>query len=181
MSILSYTRNRNKGLVLHEWDYELKDNKINYVSDLDKIALDAKTKNVQKIWLRANQPTQQVGNLTVVNHFFSNYAMNENGIIYNIDTNSNFYHKQKLPTKTGDLFYVNLEKLYDYSYNNKVYYDYFVQKYAVAALVACNFIPNPNPGELKYIEFLDKNRLNHHKNNLRWSNKKTKYSLKVLY
>jgi hypothetical protein len=48
MTILNYVRNKNKGLVLHEWDYELKDNKINYISDLDKIILDAKAKTLKK-------------------------------------------------------------------------------------------------------------------------------------
>ena len=69
MTILNYVRNKNKGLVLHEWDYELKDNKINYISDLDKIILDAKAKNVEKIWLKANQKNQTIGNLTIVHHF----------------------------------------------------------------------------------------------------------------
>ena len=78
MSILSYTRNKNKGLVLHEWDYEIKDNKINYMSDLDKITLDAKTKHVEKVWLRANQKNPTIGNLTVVNYFFNNYTVNRN-------------------------------------------------------------------------------------------------------
>ena len=56
MTILTYVRNKNKGLVLHEWDYELKDAKINYINDIDKIKLDAKAKNVEKkIWLKANQ------------------------------------------------------------------------------------------------------------------------------
>lgn len=181
MSILNYTRNKNKGLVLHEWDYDLKDNKINLISDLDKIRLDVKSKHVQKIWLKANQKTATLGNLTVVSHFFDNYAMNDRGLIFNVDSNSPFYQKPKTPTKNGDLYYVNLEKLYDYSYKDKVYYDYYVQKYPLATLIACNFVHNPNPKELKYIEFLDKNRLNHHATNLRWTNKKTKFSLKVLH
>lgn len=180
MTILNYVRNKNKGLVLHEWDYELKDNKINYISDLDKIILDTKAKNVEKIWLKANQKNQTIGNLTIVHHFFNNYAMNSKGVIFNIDTNCEHYQKQKQPTKNGDLYYVNLERLYDYSYKGKVYYDYYVQKYAVASLVACNFIPNENPKVLKYIEFIDGNRLNHSKDNLRWTDKKTKKSLKVL-
>lgn len=180
MSILSYTRNKNKGLVLHEWDYEIKDSKINYMSDLDKITLDAKTKHVEKVWLRANQKNPTIGNLTVVNYFFNNYAINERGYIVNIDTNCSHYQRQKIPTKTGDLYYVNLEKLYEYTYKGKTYYDYYVQKYAVASLVACNFVPNENPKELKYIEFIDGNRLNHSKSNLRWTNKKTKKSLKIL-
>ena len=128
MTILNYVRNKNKGLVLHEWDYELKDNKINYISDLDKIILDAKAKNVEKIWLKANQKNQTIGNLTIVHHFFNNYAMNSKGVIFNIDTNCEHYQKQKQPTKNGDLYYVNLERLYDYSYKGKVYYDYYVQK-----------------------------------------------------
>lgn len=179
-TILNYIRNKNKGLVLHEWDYTLKDNKINYISDVDKIRLDARAKHVEKIWLKANQNNTTLGNLTIVHHFFSNYAMNSKGVIFNIDTNCEHYQKQKQPTKNGDLYYVNLERLYDYSYKGKVYYDYYVQKYAVASLVACNFIPNENPKVLKYIEFIDGNRLNHSKENLRWTDKKTKKSLKVL-
>ena len=180
MTILNYVRNKNKGLVLHEWDYELKDNKINYISDIDKIKLDAKDKHVEKIWLRENQKNQTIGNLTIEHHYFSNYAMNSKGVIFNIDTNCEHYQRQKHPTKNGDLYYVNLEKLYDYTCSGKVYYDYYVQKYAVASLVACNFIPNENPKEFKYIEFIDGNRLNHSVENLKWTNKKTKKTLKVL-
>ena len=106
--------------------------------------------------------------------------MNRKGVIFNINTNCEHYQKQKKKKKNGDLYYVNLERLYDYSYKGKVYYDYYVQKYAVASLVACNFIPNENPKVLKYIEFIDGNRLNHNKDNLRWTDKKTKKSLKVL-
>lgn len=180
MSILNYTRNKNKGFILHEWDYDLKDNKINYVDDIDKINLEQKNRNVQKICLKANQNNQVLGNLTVVNYFFNNYAMNEDGLIINIDPNSRYYHKPKSPTKNGDLYYVNLERLYEYTHNNKTYYDYYVQKYPLAGLIACNFVFNANPPILKYIEFLDKNRLNHKANNLKWTDKKTKYSLKVL-
>ena len=116
-----------------------------------------------------------------MHHFFNNYGINDRGYIVNIDTNCDHYQRQKVPTKTGDLYYVNLEKLYEYTYQGKTYYDYYVQKYAVASLVACNFVPNVNPKELKYIEFIDGNRLNHNKSNLRWTNEKNKKTLKVLH
>lgn len=175
MDILRTKRHSGR-TVYHEWDYTLQDSKVFTVSDIELV--NTKSNSVERIWLK---PNLSIGKTkSIVNYFFNNYEIDSAGTIINIDMFSDYYLRQKQATLRNDLYYVNLERVYEYETSKGTRYAYYKQQYPVAMLVALNFLHNPNTGRFKYIEFLDKNRRNHDLSNLSWVDKKSKNTLKIL-
>lgn len=175
MGILRVKRKSGR-TVYHEWDYSVQESKVILLDNIDNTSLN--TKNVEKIWIN---PNLSLGaNSSVVNYFFNNYEIDTTGTIVNIDPFSEFYNREKIPTLRKDLYYVNLERVYEYNVGSRTRYAYYKQQYPVALLVATNFLENPDPKRFKYIEFLSGNRSDHSLVNLSWSDKKNKKTLKIL-